>query len=70
MRTVWNTDDIWLRQEVSLGNFSKMDKGNLVLYLHHDDDCEVYINGVKAVDAKNYTSGYSMVQMSKAAKMH
>ena len=68
VRTVWNTDDIWIRQEFSLGNLSKIDKGNLVLYLHHDDDCEVYINGVKAVDAKNYTSGYSMVQMSKAAK--
>jgi len=68
VRTVWNTDDIWIRQEFSLGNLSKMEKNNLVLYLHHDDDCEVYINGVKAADAKNYTSGYSMIQMNEAAK--
>ncbi|HEY5392826.1 MAG TPA: sugar-binding domain-containing protein [Hanamia sp.] len=68
VRTVWNTDNIWIRQEFSLGNLSKMDRDNLVLYLHHDDDCEVYINGVKAADAKNYTSGYSMTQIDKSAK--
>lgn len=68
VRTVWNTNDIWLRQEFSLGNLSGIDRNNLVLYLHHDDDCEVYINGVKATDAKNYTSGYAMTQISKAAK--
>jgi len=68
VRTLWNTDDIWIRQEFSLGNLSKIDRDKLVLYLHHDDDCEVYINGVKAVVAKDYTSGYTMTQISKAAK--
>ncbi|HEY5464981.1 MAG TPA: sugar-binding domain-containing protein [Hanamia sp.] len=68
VRTVWNTDDIWIRQEFSLGDLSKIDRDKLVLYLHHDDDCEVYINGVKAVVAKDYTSGYTMTQIRKAAK--
>lgn len=67
-RTIWNTSDIWLRQEFNLGDLSKTDKKNLVLFLHHDDDCEVYINGIKAADAKNYTSGYAMTQISQAAK--
>lgn len=68
VRTVWNTDDIWIRRGFSLGNLSKIDRDKLVLYLHHDDDCEVYINGVKAAEAKNYTSGYKMIEISKAAK--
>jgi hypothetical protein len=68
VRTVWNTKNIWLRQEFMLNDLSTIDKDKLMLYLHHDDDCEVYINGVKAADVKNYTSGYTMVSMNDAAK--
>jgi hypothetical protein len=67
-RTAWNTNNIWLRQEFILKDLSTIDKDKLVLNLHHDDDCEVYINGVKAGDIKNYTSGYTIVPMNDAAK--
>ncbi|KPJ72466.1 MAG: glycoside hydrolase family 2, partial [Planctomycetes bacterium DG_20] len=48
--TVWNTPDIWLRREVAIpeGEF------RLALRVHHDEDAQVYINGVKAADLKNY----------------
>ncbi len=68
IRTIWDTKNIWMRQEFSLGDLSKIDKNNLVLYLHHDDNCEVYINGVKAADAGAYTSGYTITPISDAAK--
>lgn len=68
VRTVWNTKDIWLRQVFSIDDFSKIDKSKLVLYLHHDDDCEVYINGVKAAEIKGNSSGYTMIPISADAK--
>jgi len=64
INTNWNSNDIWLRQEFTLGDLSGIKREQLVLYLHHDEDCEVYINGVKAVTAPNYTSGYTVVKMT------
>lgn len=38
----WTTSDIWLRKTFTL---TSADFGSLVLYIHHDDDVEVYLNG-------------------------
>jgi len=55
--TVWNTPDIWLRREVTIpeGEFPR-----LALRIHHDEDAQVYINGVKAADLKNYLTEYEV----------
>ncbi len=66
--TNWNTHNIWLRQEFELGNLTPKDIQELVLYLHHDDNCTVYINGVLAAEVGNYTSGYSVQKISDEAK--
>lgn len=67
-RTTWNTHNIWLRQEFTLGDLSKIDMNNLKLYIHHDDECEVYINGVKAAAIGGATSGYAVVAMNEAGR--
>lgn len=67
VRTTWDTKDIWLRKEFALSN-PEVKKENLVLSIHHDDDCEVYINGVKAAMAGGHTSGYSMLRLNEAGK--
>ncbi|MDQ6890892.1 MAG: glycoside hydrolase family 2, partial [Bacteroidota bacterium] len=64
INTTWNTNDIWLRQEFTLDDLSGIKRDQLVLYIHHDDNCEVYINGVKAAVIPGYTSSYSMVKMT------
>ncbi|WP_069658687.1 glycoside hydrolase family 2 protein [Arcticibacter eurypsychrophilus] len=66
--TIWNTHDIWLRRDINLGDLSKINIDNLMLSIHHDDACEVYINGVKAADIKGASSGYTMVAIEEAAK--
>lgn len=66
--TQWTTEDIWLRQEFTLGDLSRINKDELMLSIHHDDDCEVYINGVKAADIKSYTPKYTLVAIEDAAK--
>ncbi|TCD12822.1 glycoside hydrolase family 2 [Pedobacter frigidisoli] len=68
VKTVWNTDNIWMRREFSLGDLKGINREDLVLYIHHDEDAEVYINGIKAATIPNYTSNYSMVKMSKEAQ--
>jgi hypothetical protein len=68
VRTKWDTNDIWMRREFKLGDLSGLKKENLVLNIHHDDNCEVYINGVKAAVSNDPTSGYSMLAITKAGK--
>lgn len=68
VRTVWDTKDIWIRKDFAFNNLSEVDKNKLILYIDHDDNCEVYINGVKAAIADGYTAAYSIVALSKEAK--
>jgi hypothetical protein len=63
--TTWNTSDIWLRREVQIPKDSM--KG-LELWLHHDDDVQVYVNGVLAVQKTGWTTSYDAVPLSAVAK--
>lgn len=65
VRTEWNTTDIWLRREVELPN---LEEAELVFTIHHDEDVEVYINGILAGSAKGYTIEYDWVAMSAAGR--
>ena len=52
VRTEWKTRDIWLRREFEL---PEGDRGEFALLMHHDDDVEVYLNGVLAVRRRRAT---------------
>jgi len=63
-RTAWKTDDVWLRREVTLPEW----KGSeLALRIYHDDDAEVYFNGVEAAKMGGYTTVYETVDIAPAA---
>lgn len=68
VNTPWETDDIWVRQSFILNNPPVTNLANLVLYMHHDDDCEVYINGVKAAAANDTNTGYVIIPMTKEGR--
>ena len=68
VKTVWDTKNIWLRQEFVLNNLKGINKEDLVLNIHNDEVAEVYINGVRAILKKDITSGYTICQMSKESK--
>jgi len=68
IKTIWNTDNIWMRQDFTLGNLTAAEREKLVLYIHHDEDCEVYINGVKAAEISGYTSAYTVIPINAEGK--
>ena len=65
VRTVWNTPEIWARREVEVPAGAMKDPH---LVVHHDEDAEVYINGVLAAKLSGYTSEYVEVPLSPEAK--
>lgn len=68
IKTTWDTQDIWLRRQFDLGDLAGISRDDLVLSIHHDDECEVYINGVKAAVIPGATSSYAIVQMTKEGR--
>jgi hypothetical protein len=63
--TRWDTSDIWLRREVDLPEKRFRDPQ---AWLHYDEDVEVYINGVLAVNARGFVTEYDAVPLAPAAK--
>ena len=63
--TTWNTGDIWLRREIEMPEAKTR---NLSAWLHHDEDVEVYINGVLAVKNSGYVSSYDAVPLTSAGR--
>jgi len=63
--TVWKTDDIWVRREFELpeGPFD-----NFVLLMHHDEDADVYLNGVLAVKVGGYITDYEEFTLTPESK--
>ncbi|RYY28105.1 MAG: glycoside hydrolase family 2 [Sphingobacteriaceae bacterium] len=66
--TVWNTGDIWIRQQFELKNVSAASLNKLMLHIHHDEDCQVYINGILAAKLEGWTADYQNITISNAAK--
>ena len=62
--TVWTSADVWLRREFEMpaGQFT-----DLALLLHHDEDTEVYINGVLTVKVGGYNAAYDAFDIAPAA---
>ena len=63
--TVWNTSDIWLRRRFTLDD---ADSENIYLRLHHDEDADVYLNGVLAAKASGYSTDYQLISISPRAR--
>jgi len=68
IRTSWVTTDIWMRKSFEIGNLTAEDLNKAELFVHHDEGCEIYINGILAATLTGYTASYNFVAISEQAK--
>ena len=64
VRTEWKTPDIWLRREFTI---TKKDFPELQFRVHHDEDAEIYLNGVTACTLSDYTTAYEELSITPEA---
>lgn len=62
--TNWNSNDIWLRREVDL---TPEQLSGLRLWLHHDEDVVIYVNGTEVLREPDFVSGYEAVALPPSA---
>ncbi len=66
--TIWKTKDIWLRRTFKPGALTASQIAKLNVRNYHDEDIEVFINGVLAYSAKGYVTRYESKPISSAAR--
>ena len=66
MRTVWTDSpgDLWLRRTLTLPSGTYTD---LAFMVYHDEDVEIYVNGVLAAKAAGFNAAYEPLPISPAA---
>ena len=65
VRTTWNTDNIWLRREFTM---PETPSSNLQFYVYHDEDVEIYVNGILAASDAGFTTTYVTLEVRPAAQ--
>jgi len=65
IRTEWKTPDVWLRRDFEL---KAVPAGEVMLRLHHDEDADVYVNGVLAARVTGFTTAYVEVPLTPAGR--
>ena len=66
--TPWATADIWLRRTFNPGHLSAAQISQLVLRNYHDEDVEVFLNGVRAYAATGYVGSYEYRPLTPEAR--
>ena len=66
IRRKWDTPDIWLRGKITIpdGAYTQ-----LMPNLFHDEDAELYVNGVPAAEVKGYTTDYTPTPLNENAQL-
>lgn len=62
-KTNWNTSDIWVRRDFDVKEIPPA----LRLLVHHDEDVEVYLNGVRIWSEPSHITAYKEIELSKDA---
>jgi hypothetical protein len=68
VRTTWNGPEIWLRWDIDVPEVGiGFDPRTLRLIVHHDEDADIYLNGVLAARAGGYTADYHPLRIRPEA---
>lgn len=66
LRTEWTTSDIWLRRSFELT--PEQLERELYLYVHHDEEVELYLNGERVLELPDYTVDYVTIRLPESAQ--
>jgi len=61
-KTLWVSKDLWIRRKFTLHD---LDFNKLFLKLYHDDNVEVYLNGVNVYSHTGWTSDFRMIPIDE-----
>lgn len=64
VKTLWKSDDIWIRRTFDVSNPESIHE--LLLKLNHDDDIEVFLNGKQVYKKSGWTSDFQYLPIDKA----
>lgn len=64
LNTTWDTSDIWVRREFTL---KTEDLSGIELQVFHDEDVEIYLNGVLALKLSGFITDYDEFEISNEA---
>lgn len=67
VRSNWTTNDVWLRRDFTLASRPGENGATIGLRVHHDEDAEIYVNGVLGARLPRWTTGYVEVSLADAA---
>jgi hypothetical protein len=65
VRTTWRSPDIWLRREITMPTEKYR---NLQFYVYHDEDVEIYVNGILAAEEKGFATSYVPLEIRPLAR--
>ena len=63
-RTLWDSSDIWLRRTFTLEKVPE----KATLYLHHDEDLEIFLNGQQILAEKGWTTTYHALDLHESLR--
>ena len=63
--TPWTTGDIWLRREITL---PEGEHPHLQFVVYHDEDVEIYVDGILAASEGEFTTRYVVLEISPEAR--
>ena len=64
VRTQWDSTDIWIRRTFELDALP----ADVLWFVHHDEDAEIYLNGRRVLSLKGFTTDYITKLMDKSAR--
>jgi hypothetical protein len=65
VNTTWKTGDIWMRREITM---PAGEQPNLQFSVYHDEDVEIYVNGVLAASESDFVTDYQPMEMTRTAR--
>ena len=66
--TEWSGDGIWMRRTFRADKLSPDEVAKLLVRNYHDEDVQVYLNGVLAYEGSGFNGRYENVPMADAAR--